>query len=65
MKHSQIQLAIAAAKRFIKAAEQVERATFSGTSSPAGDYINTGKTSGAARRASLDLTRQLAEMRKP
>jgi hypothetical protein len=28
-------------------------------------YLDTGKKTGALRRASMDLTRALAEMRKP
>jgi hypothetical protein len=60
MNTKEIQKAVAEAKRFIDAAnivlaERKESPTY---------FIGT-KASGAARRASLDLTRQLAEMRKP
>lgn len=64
MKFSATQRAIELAKRFIEAAERLERRTaYDGTLSK-GDYVNTGKNSAAARRASMDLTRQLSEMRK-
>ena len=64
MKFSSIRRSIELAKHFIAAAERVERQTaYDGTLSK-GDYVNTGKNSGAARRASMDLTRQLSEMRK-
>lgn len=64
MKFSATQHAIELAKHFIKTAERVERAKkYDGT--PYGEGVDTGKNSAAARRASMDLTRQLAEMRKP
>lgn len=63
MRFSATQRAIELAKRFIEAAERLERRTaYDGTPT---QWINTGKNSAAARRASMDLTRQLAEMRKP
>lgn len=66
MKIDQIKLAVKEAKRFIKLAElciQARSETYG-----SGDYIfhaSAPKESGAVRRASMDLTRQLAEMRKP
>ena len=64
MKFSATQRAIELAQRFINIAERVERAKrYDGT--PYGEGVDIGKNSAAARRASMDLTRQLAEMRKP
>lgn len=65
MKIEQLELAIAEAKRFIAKAELcvIARSKTHGS----GDYIfhdHAPKESGAVRRASMDLTRQLAEMRK-
>ncbi len=62
MKHAEIMIAVAQAQRFIAAAKKVKRVTYETHFS---DNIDTGKESGALRRASMDLTRQLAEMRKP
>lgn len=62
MKFSATQRAIELAKRFIEAAERLEQRHYNEQKF---DYVNAGKDSGAARRASMDLTRQLAEMRKP
>ena len=70
MKVEEIKLTIAEAKRFIKRAEvliecrkEKESYTYDGKTF----YYDKscGKESGALRRASLDLTRQLAQMRKP
>lgn len=49
------------AKRFLEAISKVEK---SQPDAPSYGY-NTSKETGALRRASLDLTRALAEMRKP
>lgn len=67
MRKEEIKLAVKEAKRFIKAAElclearkpyRVDGVDF--------EFHETApKQSGALRRASMDLTRQLAEMRKP
>lgn len=60
MKTEAIKAAVAEAKRFITRAETLlntEDQRMYGYGSP--------KESGACRRASLDLTRALAEMRKP
>ena len=65
MKFSSIRRSIELAKRFFAAAERVERRTAYDGTPYKGDYVNTGKSSAAARRASMDLTRQLSEMRKP
>jgi hypothetical protein len=66
MKTKQIEFAVAEAKRFIKKAEICLEARSKTHGS--GNYIFHNlapKESGSVRRASLDLTRQLAEMRKP
>jgi hypothetical protein len=53
--------AIAEAKRFIQRAEAWKKAE----NDRAQSYYNNPKESGAVRRASMDLTRALADMRKP
>ena len=66
MKTEEIKKAVKEAKRFIEAAERCIEARKQTYKS--GDYefnVATPKESGACRRASLDLTRQLAEMRRP
>lgn len=66
MKTEEIKKAVEEAKRFINAAERCIEARKKTYKS--GDYeftLNAPKESGACRRASLDLTRQLAEMRRP
>ena len=65
MNYETMQEAITEAKRFIKAAEQVPFHTVKAIDKKDYTYITTGKESGACRRASLDLTRALARMRKP
>lgn len=62
MKHSSIQAAITEARRFIRLAGSTTQANYNGKLF---NHIEAGKDSGALRRASLDLTRALAEMRKP
>ena len=47
--------AVREAKRFIEAAKAVRSD---------GEWINSSKESGAVKRASMDLTRALSEMRK-
>lgn len=65
MKTEQIELAVQEAERFIdraKACLAARKETYS-----AGDYTfhsHAPKESGSVRRASMDLTRQLADMRK-
>ncbi len=54
-----IAAAICEAERFLKAAKAAKLELASE------GYIAGTKTSGAARRASLDLTRALADMRRP
>lgn len=51
-----VKLAVAEAKRFIEKAGKIKAGHL---------YFQTSKESAAARRASMDLTRALAEMRKP
>lgn len=62
MKYKTIQAAVAEAKRFIDAASNVKQSEYNGKKF---DGIDSNKESGALRRASMDLTRVLAEMRKP
>lgn len=66
MKTDEIIKAVKEAKRFIqKANECIEARKVTHGS---GEYVfhsHAPKESGAVRRASMDLTRQLAEMRKP
>jgi hypothetical protein len=64
MQTNEIKKAISEAKRFINAAEQCIEAR---KQSVGGHifYVNSPKESGSVRRASMDLTRQLAEMRRP
>jgi len=59
--------AIEEAKRFIRAAEEVEitLVTPDDETTRTYSYVVTGKESAACKRASMDLTRALAEMRKP
>lgn len=61
MNDAKVRDAVNEAKRFIKAAEAYRRAV----AANAQTYYTYPKESGAVRRASMDLTRTLAEMRKP
>ncbi len=61
MQLEQIKLAIAEAKRFIAAAEHL----LSVKAHLTAYHYQLPKESGTLRRASMDLTRQLAVMRKP
>lgn len=56
MKHSNLELAIAEAKRFLKATKRGEKAIFV-------DAVLPGQHSAAIKRSSLDLTRALAKLR--
>ena len=53
--------AIAEAKLFIKRAEEAKKRNFNGRGE---NVLWCSKESGAAKRASMDLTRALAAMRK-
>ena len=61
-----IDAAVDAAQRFITSAAAAKKTvrTFSGEESPI-SYIPGGKETGDLRRKSMDLTRALAEMRRP
>lgn len=59
MQDDKVKSAVAEAKRFLKAAEAWRKA------SEAHGYYYCPRESGALRRASMDLTRALADMRKP
>lgn len=60
MNIKEIKTAVAMAERFIALSKEIKT-----TKSGEHEWIDAGKESGALRRASLDLTRQLAQMRKP
>jgi hypothetical protein len=55
--------AIAEAQRFVSLAKKVKPSVYEGKESP--DYVERGPDAAAAKRASLDLTKALARMRKP
>lgn len=60
MKLSRLKKSIAEAERFLAAARLcVAKAT----TNSQGDYLYGSKENGATRRASMDLTRSLAELR--
>jgi hypothetical protein len=66
MKKENIKKAVAEAKRFIACAKALEEETVKSYTNVEYTFYNSGtKESGALRRASMDLTRSLAEMRKP
>ncbi len=60
MRLMEIKAARTAAKSFLELTEALLKETADNDG-----FMPTGKTSGATRRASMDLTRALAEMRKP
>ena len=60
MNIKEIKLAAAMATRFIALSKEIKT-----TKHGEHEYVDAGKESGALRRASLDLTRQLATVRKP
>ena len=65
MKADTLKKAIQEAERFIKAAKAVELEKIEQYSTgKVTQYIATGKASGAARRASMDLSRVLADLRQ-
>jgi hypothetical protein len=55
MNSTTLQNAILEAERFLRAAKIAQKSS---------NELSAGKENGAAKRASLDLTRALAEMRK-
>lgn len=59
-----IKLAQAEAKRFLERADAVVRNAWSFQDKPNIKFVTKGKRASALRRASMDLTRALAEMRK-
>lgn len=59
MNHDTLKAAIREARRFLEAAAKAEKAFKEGTAS------YSPKETGAARRASMDLTRALADLRRP
>ena len=58
MNPATLKRAVAEAQRFIAVAKAVKVY-------PERNYLDTSKETAAAKRASMDLTRALAEMRKP
>jgi hypothetical protein len=62
MEASTLKACIREAKRFIKLAEAVPMSKSKANS--AWDFIDSGKASGAAKRASMDLSRKLADLRQ-
>ena len=60
MNIKEIKTAVAMAHRFISLSKEIKITHYAEF-----DLVSAGKESGALRRASLDLTRQLAQMRKP
>lgn len=65
MKTDNIRAAVAEARRFIQKAEAFEAQVSAYLRGGSRHYFSAPKESGAVRRASMDLTRALAEMRKP
>ena len=59
-KEIRMKIAEAAAKRFLETVETVRQRT-----KEEGRYPWTSKETGACRRASMDLTRALADFRRP
>jgi hypothetical protein len=53
------------AQEFIRRADVVLKLKAQAEVSPMGEYISTTRESGALRRQSMELTRALAEMRRP
>lgn len=62
MKKMKISAAVREAQRFLEKNKEFEASI---TKGQFGGYVWGTKESGALRRASMDLTRALAEMRKP
>lgn len=65
MNDSKILKAASEAKRFLKAVEEYHAARSTYTTNGYTFEHGRPKQSGAMRRASMDLTRALADMRKP
>ena len=65
MQNIKIEAALVAATRMILAANEYLEARAEYKSGEYETYISAPKQSGALRRASMELTRALAEMRKP
>ena len=66
MQNNKIEAALVAANRMILAAnEYLEKSSKTYTSNGHTFNLNAPKQSGALHRASMELTRALAEMRKP
>ena len=64
MREESIAIAATAAQRFLNAADALRQAEAKDAVEHNG-YVNCPRERGALRRASMDLTRALAEMRRP
>lgn len=60
MTRTKLNAAISEARRFIARANEALKSQANDH-----DWLNSSKETGATRRASMDLTRALAELRKP
>jgi hypothetical protein len=58
-----LQAAIYEAERFLSLAKELQ--TEQGTDRPGGTYFTASRITGATRRASMDLTRALSDLRRP
>ena len=65
MSPEKLKAAIAECKRFLARAAEVETHTYETVYGKKVEAIDPGRAAGAVRRASLDLTRALADLRKP
>lgn len=65
MNRDKLKIAVAEAERFIKRAKALPKAYPYSSGSYNFMHDNFPKEQGAIRRASMDLTRALAELRKP
>jgi hypothetical protein len=63
MKPDTLKQAVAEAKRFISAAEKCKPRTLVCLNGKTRVYFYPSKETGAAKRASMDLTRKLADLR--
>ena len=63
MRSETLRRAITEARRFIELAEAVPLRDYGSKGKPV-QFVESGKASGAVRRASMDLTRILADLRQ-
>ena len=60
-----LQAAITEAERFLDLARELQAESQPASQHHSGPWITAGRLSGATRRASMDLTRALADLRRP